>query len=74
LLSTKTSIDTPHWQQGAPLRQKDCAPVLCEINCYQAIDPTRPFSGYKISGYGGESGIQQMEAYLNGKAVWITIA
>ena len=44
------------------------------INCYQAIDPALPFSGYKISGYGGESGIQQTEVYLNEKAVWITTA
>jgi aldehyde dehydrogenase (NAD+) len=41
------------------------------INCYQAMDPAVPFGGYKMSGYGRESGIQQMEEYLNVKAVWI---
>jgi len=43
------------------------------INCYQAMDPAVPF-GYKMSGYGRESGIQQMEEYLNVKAVWIKTA
>jgi aldehyde dehydrogenase (NAD+) len=44
------------------------------INCYQAMDPAVPFGGYKMSGYGRESGIQQMEEYLNCKAVWIKTA
>jgi len=44
------------------------------INCYQAMDPAVPFGGYKMSGYGRESGIQQMEEYLNVKAVWINAA
>jgi aldehyde dehydrogenase (NAD+) len=44
------------------------------INCYQAMDPAVPFGGYKMSGYGRESGIQQMEEYLNIKAVWIKTA
>jgi aldehyde dehydrogenase (NAD+) len=44
------------------------------VNCYQAMDPAVPFGGYKMSGYGRESGIQQMEEYLNVKAVWIRIA
>jgi len=33
-----------------------------------------PFGGYKMSGYGRESGLQQMEEYLNVKAVWIKTA
>jgi aldehyde dehydrogenase (NAD+) len=41
------------------------------INCYQAMDPAMPFGGYKMSGYGRESGIQQLDEYLNVKAVWI---
>ncbi len=44
------------------------------INCYQAMDPAVPFGGYKMSGYGRESGIQQMEDYLNTKAVWVRTA
>ena len=44
------------------------------VNCYQAMDPAVPFGGYKMSGYGRESGIQQMEEYLNAKAVWIKTA
>src|SRR5262252_2401195 len=41
------------------------------INCYQAMDPAVPFGGYKMSGYGRESGLQHVEEYLNVKAVWI---
>jgi len=41
------------------------------INCYQAMDPAMPFGGYKMSGYGRESGKQHVEEYLNVKAVWI---
>jgi aldehyde dehydrogenase (NAD+) len=41
------------------------------VNCYQAMDPAVPFGGYKMSGYGRESGKQHVEEYLNVKAVWI---
>ena len=41
------------------------------INCYQAMDPAVPFGGYKMSGYGRESGAQHVEEYLNVKSVWI---
>ena len=44
------------------------------VNCYQAMDPAMPFGGYKMSGYGRESGLQQMDEYLNVKAVWIKTA
>ncbi len=44
------------------------------VNCYQAMDPAVPFGGYKMSGYGRESGLQQMEEYLNVKAVCIKTA
>lgn len=40
------------------------------INCYQAMDPAVPFGGYKMSGYGRESGKQHVDEYLNVKAVW----
>jgi aldehyde dehydrogenase (NAD+) len=43
------------------------------VNCYGAFDPAVPFGGYKMSGYGRESGIQQIDEYLNVKAVWIKI-
>ncbi len=41
------------------------------VYCYQAMDPAVPFGGYKMSGYGRESGKQHVEEYLNVKAVWI---
>ena len=44
------------------------------VNCYQMMDPAVPFGGYKMSGYGLESGKQHLEAYLNTKSVWIKTA
>ena len=44
------------------------------VNCYQAMDPAVPFGGYKMSGYGRESGKQHLEEYLNVKAVWVKTA
>ena len=44
------------------------------VNCYQAMDPAVPFGGYKMSGYGRESGKQHVEEYLNVKAVRIKTA
>lgn len=41
------------------------------VNCYQVLDPAVPFGGYKMSGYGRESGVEHMNEYLQTKAVWI---
>ncbi|NDZ18917.1 betaine-aldehyde dehydrogenase [Variovorax sp. WS11] len=41
------------------------------VNCYQAMDAAVPFGGYKLSGYGRESGTEHMEEFLQTKAVWI---
>lgn len=39
------------------------------INCYGTLDPVIPFGGYKMSGYGRESGAQHVDEYLQTKAV-----
>jgi aldehyde dehydrogenase (NAD+) len=41
------------------------------VNCYQAMDPAVPFGGYKMSGYGRESGVCHVEEFLNVKAVFV---
>jgi len=38
------------------------------------MGPAVLFGGNEMSGHGRESGIQQMEEYLNVKAVWIKTA
>jgi len=43
------------------------------INCYQLLDPAVPFGGYGMSGFGRESGIHQIDEYLETKAVWIKL-
>ena len=39
------------------------------INCYLPMDPAVPFGGYKMSGYGRESGTEHIEHYLNSKSI-----
>lgn len=41
------------------------------VNCYQLMDPAVPFGGYKMSGYGRESGVEHVHEFLNTKAVFI---
>jgi aldehyde dehydrogenase (NAD+) len=43
------------------------------VNCYQMLDPGVPFGGYKLSGFGRESGPHHIEDYLETKAVWINL-
>ncbi|XP_058111169.1 aldehyde dehydrogenase family 2 member C4-like isoform X2 [Magnolia sinica] len=39
------------------------------INCYIAFDRDCPYGGYKMSGFGRDSGLQALEQYLQTKAV-----
>ncbi|MNL16806.1 NAD/NADP-dependent betaine aldehyde dehydrogenase [compost metagenome] len=39
------------------------------VNCYQVLDPAIPFGGYKMSGFGRESGNEHVQEYLQTKAV-----
>lgn len=41
------------------------------VNHYFAMDPSVPFGGYKMSGYGREGGSEHIDAYLQTKGVWI---
>jgi aldehyde dehydrogenase (NAD+) len=43
------------------------------VNGYQAMDPAVPFGGMKRSGFGRESGREQLDEYLDVKAVWINL-
>lgn len=43
------------------------------INCYNVFDPAMPFGGYKMSGYGRESGVHALELYTQVKAVWMNL-
>jgi aldehyde dehydrogenase (NAD+) len=43
------------------------------VNCYQTMDPAVPHGGYKMSGYGRESGLEQMEEYVNVKSVYLNV-
>ena len=44
------------------------------VNCYNLYDAALPFGGFKESGYGRESGIQHLQAYLETKAVTVRLS
>jgi aldehyde dehydrogenase (NAD+) len=48
-------------------------PGVVWVNCYNVFDPAMPFGGYKMSGYGRESGQQALDLYTPVKAVWMKI-
>lgn len=43
------------------------------VNSYTAMDPAVPFGGYKMSGYGRESGAQHLESFLETKSVTLKL-
>lgn len=43
------------------------------INNYGAMDAQMPFGGYKMSGYGRESGREALEPYLQTKSVYVKL-
>ncbi len=43
------------------------------INTWHQYDPSAPFGGYKLSGYGREHGIESFEAYTQHKTVWMDL-
>lgn len=42
-------------------------------NCYQVMDPAIPFGGYKMSGYGRESGQEHLHEYVQTKSVIVKL-
>ena len=43
------------------------------VNCYQLMDPSIPFGGFKMSGYGRESGVESLDDYLETKSVVVRL-
>ena len=43
------------------------------VNCYNVYDAAVPFGGYKMSGFGRESGPHHIEDYLETKAIWMKL-
>jgi aldehyde dehydrogenase (NAD+) len=43
------------------------------VNCYNQLDVTAPFGGYKQSGFGRELGKHSIELYTQVKQVWLKL-
>lgn len=43
------------------------------VNCYNVLDPAVPFGGYKMSGFGRESGNEHIQEYFETKAVMVKL-
>ena len=43
------------------------------VNAYRTVAPSAPFGGLGHSGWGRESGIEAMDAYLETKTVWVEL-
>jgi aldehyde dehydrogenase (NAD+) len=43
------------------------------VNCYNQMDPSSPFGGYKQSGFGRELGKHSIELYTQVKQVWMKL-
>jgi len=43
------------------------------VNCYNVLDPAVPFGGYKMSGFGRESGNEHIQEYFETKAVMVNL-
>lgn len=43
------------------------------VNAYGRFDPSAPFGGYKMSGYGRENGKEALEFYTQTKTVWTSL-
>lgn len=43
------------------------------VNCYGITDPSIPFSGTKMSGYGEKGGPGHIDAYLSNKTIWVNL-
>jgi acyl-CoA reductase-like NAD-dependent aldehyde dehydrogenase len=67
--SRQWRMDPGRWQ-GVPLGESDPGGICLDQLLSGDGVPGCP-SGYKMSGYGRESGVQHLGEYLNVKPVWI---
>jgi aldehyde dehydrogenase (NAD+) len=64
------------WTQNITTAHKVAAKLQAGtvwVNCYQVMEPALPFGGFKASGYGRESGTEQLDEYTATKSVCIRL-
>jgi len=86
--AARTAFDEGPWPRETPAQRTKLLLRLAElidplaralragtvwINCYNQIDVTSPFGGYKQSGFGRELGLHSLELYTQLKSVWLRI-
>lgn len=74
--STMFGLGSGVWTQSVNKAHKMAKSIRAGnvwVNCYGAMDVQMPFGGYKMSGYGRESGRESLEAYLQVKSVYLKL-
>ena len=61
-------------RQGPQARRACCSAGTVYVNVWGPSDAAAPFGGYKASGIGREHGRAGLEAYLEDKTVWVSLA
>ncbi|MFI5339947.1 MAG: aldehyde dehydrogenase family protein [Candidatus Methylomirabilales bacterium] len=59
--------------QKSPRVAKGLHAGVIWANCYNVFVAAMPFGGYKMSGYGRESGMHALDLYTQVKAVWMKV-
>jgi aldehyde dehydrogenase (NAD+) len=62
------------WTRDIAKAHRVAAALRCGtvwVNTYGMFDPSTPYGGYKMSGYGRELGEAALDAYTQVKSVWI---
>jgi aldehyde dehydrogenase (NAD+) len=60
--------------QKAHLVAKGLQSGVVWVNSFNVMDPAVPFGGYKMSGYGRDSGMHALEGYTQIKSVWVNLS
>ncbi len=71
--ATRYGLGAALWTRDAGLARRGVRRLRAGsvwVNCYNLVDPAVPCGGYRMSGYGRENGLAQLEDYLATKSVW----
>ncbi len=73
---TQFGLSAGVWTRDLATAHRVAANLRCGtvwVNTYGMFDPSVPYGGYKMSGYGRELGEAALDAYTQVKSVWMNI-